>query len=191
MTAEKRRYFRISDHMDLSFRVLKPQVPELKLSTSIIEDSEMLDVVDGELDSLLNQLWDSDPNVARAVGLLNQKLNLLTVGSRPSQSEIMEQYDYFFPNLDVNLSASGVAFCCDVKLKVQDRLELLLLLESTVTSALVVKGTVVRAEQRVVNGIETWYTCINFEIEAKEKEQLIQHIVRRQAKSLQKRSEAV
>ena len=183
MVQEKRRYFRIDDMIDLSFRVLKPQVPELKLSTDILDDIEILEMVDAELDTLVNSLWDSDPKYARAIGLLNQKINLLTNQNRPSISELMAQYDHQYTDIDVNLSASGMAFDCDVQLEVGSRLEMLLLLKPSV-SGVKLRAMVVNSEERQTAGSDSYFTCVQFDVEAKEKEQLIQHIVKRQGETI-------
>ncbi len=190
MSKERRRYFRITDTVDLAFRILKPQVPDLKLSSAILDDSEMLKMVDSELDTVLNTLWNSDPRFARVMGLLNQKINLLTAASRPSRQEIMAQYDYNYPALSVSLSASGVAFDCEVELRVGDRLEVLLLLESVI-SGLVLRGEVVNIEPRQVEEQQVLFTCVEFDIETQQKEQLIQHIARRQLKAIRSREHAV
>lgn len=190
MVQEKRRYFRIDDTMDLSFRVLKPQTPELKLSTEIMDDAEMLKRVDGELDTLINSLWDSDPKYARAIGLLNQKINLLTNQNRPSMEELMAQYDHQYTDIDVNISASGMAFDCDVELEVGGRLELLLVLKPS-GSGVKLKGVVVNSEDRQSSSGESYFTCVQFDVESQEKEQLIQHIVRQQVETMGKKEEAM
>jgi len=190
MIQEKRRYFRIDDTIDLSFRVLKPQVPELKLSSDILDDVDMLEVVDAELDTLINSLWDSDPKFGKAIGLLNQKINLLTKHNRPSMEELMAQFDHQFLDKDVNLSASGMAFDCDVELEVGGRLEMLLILKPS-GAGIKLKGVVVASEDRQSAGDNSYFTCVQFDVEAKEKEQLIQHIVRRQVETIGQREQAV
>ena len=190
MPAEKRRYFRIDDTVNLSFRVLKPCAPELKLSTDIIDDSEMLEMVDAELDTLTNSLWDADPKFARAIGLLNQKVNLLAAHNRPSIEELMAQYDHQYPGIDVNISATGMAFHCDVKLEVGARLDMLLFLKPSV-SGITLTGTVLSTEVVDSDGQPSYNTCVEFDIEAKEKEQLVQHIVRKQVETIGKERQAV
>ncbi|MBT8147025.1 MAG: PilZ domain-containing protein [Gammaproteobacteria bacterium] len=188
---EKRRYFRIDDTIDMSFRVLKPQTPELKLSTEIMDDAEMLEMVDGELDTIINSLWESDPKYAKAVGLLNQKINLLTNQNRPNVEELMAKYDHQFMDLDVNISASGMAFSCDVQLETGDRLEMLLFLKPAV-GAMKLKCTVVNSEEGpAAGGKPSFFTCIEFEVDPKEKEQLIQHIARRQVETIGAQEQAV
>ena len=190
MSDEKRRYFRINDTIDFSFRVLKPQSPALKLSTDILDDIEMLQVVDAELDALSNALWDSDPKFAKAIGLLNQKINLLTNQNQPDMIELMAQYDHQYPSMAVNLSASGMAFTCDVQLEVGDRLEMLLFLKPSV-SGITLRGTVVASEHQAASDGNTYFNRVEFDLEAKEKEQLIQHIVRRQVETIGHKGQAV
>ena len=183
MTLEKRRYFRIDDTINMSFSILKPQVPELRLSTDVMDDFEMLEMVDAELDTLTNSLWDSDPKLAKAIGLLNQKLNLLTSKTRPNLDELMANYDHPFPDLDVNISASGMAFNCDVKVETGDRLDMLLILKPTCTP-LKLKCAVVNAEEQQLRKGSCYFICVEFDVGVKEKEQLIQHIARRQVETI-------
>ncbi len=189
MTAEKRRYFRISDTLGLAFRVVRPQSPNLKLSTDDMEDSEVVEMLDTELETLLNSLWSSDPKFARALGLINQKMEILLGRNRVSESEILEQFDHYFEAIDVNLSASGIAFTSEVKLEVNDRLELLILLRPGKTK-LTVMGTVVNYEVATQDDRPAWFTCVNFDLEAQQEEQLIQHIVQRQVENISRRKES-
>ena len=186
MPEEKRRYFRITDVIDLSFRVLKPQVPDLKLSTAIMDDSEMLSMVDSELDTLLNALWNNEPQLARAMGLLNQKLNLLTAANQPSRQDIEEQFEHHYLAIEVSLSASGMAFESLVELNKQDRLEMYLLPESAV-AGMSLRGHVVNVQKRRSDGDLIYYTCVEFDIEAQQREQLVQHVARRQVSAIRNR----
>jgi len=190
MVQEKRRYFRIDDTIDLAFRVLKPQVPELKLSTDILDDLEVLEMVDTELDTLISSLWDSDPKYARAIGLLNQKLNLLTNQTRPSMEELMAKYENHYSDVDVNISASGMAFNCDVELEIGGRLELLLILKPT-GAGVKLNGSVVNSEEGSSVHGKSFFTCVQFDVESKEKEQLIQHIVKKQVETIGNKEQAV
>lgn len=170
--------------------MLRPQAPDLKLSTAILDDGEMLRMVEAELESVVNAYWDSDPNLARAFGLLNQKINLLTAKGRPSEQEIRDRYPFSYADLEVSLSASGIAFYCDAELEVGNRLEILLMLDSAITG-LTVKGSVVQVENRLVNDRQAYFSCVEFDIETQQKEQLIRHIARRQVNAIGKREHAL
>ncbi|MCB1671524.1 MAG: PilZ domain-containing protein [Gammaproteobacteria bacterium] len=186
MSKERRRYFRITDTIDLSFQLLKPQVPDLKLSTDILDDAEMLNMVESELDSVLNSMWKNEPSFARVLGLLNQKINLLSASLRPTQQEIMNQYDHQYSDIQVNLSASGMAFDSEVELKPGDRLEIYLVLETAI-SGLHVRGDVVHVDTLWDSGKAIYSTRIEFDIESQQQEQLIQHVARRQLKLIRER----
>jgi hypothetical protein len=188
MTSEKRRYFRIDDTLGLAFRVVTPRVPDLKLSTDGLDDSELLDVLDVELDSLINVFWSSDPKFARAFTLLNQKVDILMGNYRPSEGEILEQFDHYYAEIDVNLSASGIAFGTEARLDINDRLELLLLLKSA-KSKLIVMGNVINIEERESEGKPVYYTCVDFDVEPQQEEKLIQYIVQRQVESIGKQKQ--
>jgi hypothetical protein len=190
MSPERRRFFRIADTIGLAFRVVKPQVPHLRLSTEAMEDGEVLKMLDTELGSLINSLWETDVKYARAIGLLNQKMDLLVGKNRQSEEEILEQYDFFSPELDVNLSAAGIAFTCDARVELKDRVEVLLLLMPS-RFRLTVFGSVVNVAETERDGKPANFICIEFDLEAQDEESLIQHIVQRQVESMSRKKTAI
>lgn len=179
MSIERRRFFRITDTIGLSFRLIIPQITDLKLSTAATQNYEILEKLECELDKILSPLWASDPPLARAISLLNQKIELLAGDSKPIDYEIMERFDYQYPELEVSLSASGIAFTSEAKIGLHDRLEMQMLLGDT-KSRLITKGTVVNVDEREIEGEEAFFTCVDFDIEVQKREQLIQYILQRQ-----------
>jgi hypothetical protein len=54
-----------------------------------------------------------------------------------------------------------------------------------------VKGAVIRAENRLIDDSQAYFTCVEFDIETQQKEQLIRHLARRQISALGKREHAL
>ena len=183
MRTERRRYFRITDTIGLSFRVMDSQIPDLKLPAAITERYEVIEKLDTELDILLNSLWSSDPVYAKAVSLLNQKIEILFGETKPVDYELMERFDHHFPELEVCISAAGMAFTSEVKVKFHDRLEILMLLGPS-KSKVTIKGTIVSVDEKEIDGQSVYFTCVDFDIEVQKREQLIQYIIQRQVEHI-------
>lgn len=189
MPVERRRYFRITDHIGLSFRILDPRFPDLKLPKAP-ERFETIEKLEHELDEILDTVWASNPVYAKAISLLNQKIDLLLGDSKPTENDVMENFDHHFSELDVSLSACGIAFTTNVKVKTHDRLELLLLLGAA-KSRIIIKGTIVNVDEKELGGEKVYFTCVDFDIEVQKREKLIQYIVKRQVEYIGQQKEVL
>lgn len=176
---EKRRYFRIQDSIGLALRAARVQQPTLKLSDAdTVADAE-LRAVDSELNTLVNAIWGEDPKVAKSFGLLNRKIEILSTKKKVVTSKKHENFDTRYHNLLVSLSASGIGFVSDNFLQVGERLELMLLL-APANMRMVIKGSVIECAALQQDDAVRYQVRIDFELNAAEEEQLIQHIVQRQ-----------
>lgn len=181
---EKRRYFRIEDSIGLALRSVASHKPDLKLSDTETELDQELRLVETELNSLVNTIWGEDPKIAKSIGLLNRKLEILSEKRTPAGFQRTNNFDVRYHNLPVSLSASGLAFESDNSLPVDDRLELMLLL-APANVRVVVKGQVI--ESRVSEVDPSKYQIrIGFDLSPAEEEMLIQLIVQRQVQLIAK-----
>lgn len=181
---EKRRYFRINDSIGLALRSAQAQKPELKLSDADTVIDQELKQVEAELNQLVNTIWGEDPKIAKSIGLLNRKIEILSEKKLPTTSSSRDNFDVRYHNLPVSLSASGIAFNSDNSLPVDERLEMMLLL-APANMRVVVKGQVV--ESRVCEEDSSKYQIrIGFDLTAAEEEMLIQLIVQRQVQLIAK-----
>ncbi|MCB1663276.1 MAG: PilZ domain-containing protein [Pseudomonadales bacterium] len=181
---DRRRYFRIDDLVGLSYRLVDVETAEedAKSADNIqITAIDLLKSIDQELTEVLNTLWQSSPAAANAIGLLNKKIDIIA-------AEIDLDYDRLrgldVKSKQVNLSACGMAFECQERFDIGQVLILNIVLKPA--------NTHVRTQGRIVgcdwlDGDEgrTYLLRVDFDcVGCAEEEQLIQHIVRRQANQI-------
>ncbi len=179
---DRRRYFRINDWVGLSYRALDQRelVARSDADNVQISSAQIIESIDRELAAALNILWQSNPSAANVIGLLNKKLDFIA-------AEL--ELDYLGDDLikheqtQVNISACGIAFECDERFDVGVVLELNLLLKP-VNSTIKLRGCV-NACDRVVGSGKSYLLRIDFlDTDTHVREELIQHIVRRQSMQL-------
>jgi len=183
---DRRRYFRINDWVGLSYRALDQR--ELVACSDAdnvqISSAQVIETIDRELAAALNVLWQSNPSAANVIGLLNKKLDFIA-------AEL--ELDYFGGGLikhqqtQVNLSACGIAFECDERFDVGVVLELNLLLKP-VNSTIKLRGCVNACDRVAAGSGKPYLLRIDFlDTDTHVREELIQHIVRRQSMQLSER----
>ncbi|MEP5765418.1 MAG: PilZ domain-containing protein [Halieaceae bacterium] len=183
MAQNRRRYFRIDDRMRLS---CKP-AQDLKNIVTYNSDAvdlparELLQALDGELNTLLNSLWQQQPVAAEAIGLLNRKLAIISaaIDLNPSTADELNSRE-----IDVNISGCGMAFNSAESFADGQLLELQL--------TLLPSETVLRMLARVIESEpvadDPHHSCrLRVEFAGREseaQEQLIRHLVQRQSAQL-------
>lgn len=179
---DRRRYFRINDWVGLSYRALDQRelVARSDADNVQISSAQIIESIDRELAAALNILWQSNPSAANVIGLLNKKLDFIA-------AEL--ELDYLGDDLikheqtQVNISACGIAFECDERFDVGVVLELNLLLKP-VNSTIKLSGCVNACDRAVGSG-KAYLLRIDFlDTDTHVREELIQHIVRRQSMQL-------
>jgi hypothetical protein len=181
-TSERRRYFRINEMIGLAYRLIEDNttIETLHAGADVgLTTNQVLRTIDKELNGIINAVWRADPTLAKAIGLINRKIDIIAsemaIALHPLESASVEHEE-----LMVNLSGCGMLFQCKDNFKINDRLELLITLKpSNLKVALV--ATVIDCEP----GLEGRYQVqVNFDIQEQEQEQLIQHIVQRQIQTI-------
>lgn len=172
---ERRRYYRIDDLVRLSYHKLNDvelsqregQHAEVPLATLLAE-------LDRELNQAINLCWQQDPLLAKALGLLNQKLSLIASqepGLIDNQASGNEE------TAKVNISGCGMAFEGRSSFSAEDRLLLYITLSPS--------NTQLNLQARVVEcsvkgpGQDTFQIRVEFEHSEAAQEMLIQHIVQK------------
>ena len=178
---ERRRFFRIEDHVGLSYRLLDDalaQQQEVHDAVSLqITPVQMLERIDKELTTALSGLWKSNPSLANVMGLLNKKIDVLVAELNPEYNAGDDNEN----TVSVNLSACGIAFECGESFVPGQKLVLDLTLRPTRVQLSVI-GRVVVCESTPTGSKEPYVLRLNFdEIDAATQEELIQHVVRRQS----------
>lgn len=180
MQDDRRRYFRISDRLGVAYRLLNQAEPDV--GGEVSAEQQMAEC-DAQIEQLLKALAVSAPETAQLGRLLNQKLDWILGQGRDEQtwSSLGE------PSIhSVNISACGMGFRIDEPqpVGVQLDLELLLLPERQPLST---RAEVVACEP-VQDG--HYYARLEFvDMDSRDQEELIQHIVRRQSEMLRRTRE--
>lgn len=175
MTDDRRRFFRIDDHIGVSYKIMEEneligqsEPPRQTDIFSLIND------LDKTIAQELGELKVTDPKLATLLDTFDRKLNALI--------NQMEIDNYLVQKLvhkvrQVNISACGMGFTVEENLRVEDILMVeLLLVQGNVNIA--TYGRIISSEE-VDNG-EYYIRLDFFGMSASDQELLIQHIVRRQ-----------
>lgn len=180
---DRRRYFRINDWVGLSYRLLDADSSKISADGDNIQisSSQVVEAIDRELAAALNVLWQSNPAAANVIGLLNKKLDFVA-------AEL--ELGYFADGLikheqtRVNISACGIAFESDEAFDAGQVLELNLLLKP-VNTKLKLRGCVNACDRLATDNSKPYLLRLDFvSTDMHVREELIQHIVRRQSMQL-------
>jgi hypothetical protein len=177
---EKRSYYRIKDIVGLSYTVVEAGAAESSQGMPDLDAplASLLAEIDRDFNKVTNVLWQENPIVAKALGLLNRKLALVASHSLPATEQAgSESYE----EMVVSLSGSGLGFDCPEPLPAGTKLALVLVLKPS-NICLRLNGTVTGLEIREEEDTATHWVRVAFdEGDDAAREHLIQHIVQRQS----------
>ena len=183
---DRRRYFRIDDYLLLDYERIEPQrrVETAELLRRRIgvhkHEHQLFKSIETQISSLLKELSHLQPEVTKALKLLNAKLNMLEEGylqEADSPDEMKLQ--------PVSLSACGISFGVNEALDSGETLLLdLVLLPDYISLKLL--GDVVGCTAQEGDGYG-YQIRVEFDFPHREDmETLIQHIMRKQGDDLQR-----
>ena len=175
---EKRGYFRIEDIVGLKYCELEEgeTFPAAQKGGASDIFQQMFDEIDVALNRVVNTIWQENPSVAQALGMLNRKINLIAEQcpwqEEPSLANFMEQ--------SASISGSGMSFTTSEQYRRGAKLGISVILQPS-NIQLQFTATVVECEplQEVPNELFLLRLRIDDDNEA-EKEQLVQHVVQKQ-----------
>lgn len=187
---ERRRFFRIDDEVNLYYKPIEEKMVD---RTSHISDNVLgncslaaaLEMISQESRILMHRLERNSPEVADYLKIMESKIDLIAQELMLQGSDFKEK-----DTLNVNLSASGLAFDCTEELNVDDYLEIKMLLVSCM-AVIVTYARVVYCKQKTDADLEFPYVVgvdyIN--MKDQDRELLIKHIVKRQMQQIRERKE--
>lgn len=176
MTDEKRRFFRINEHIGLSYDRIDQQEPQ-KISPTMADIEALIASQDECIEQLLGEVAGQSPKMAELMRALNQKLDRV-VQQLVLESQMTAQLATRFR--EVNISACGIGFWSDQDAPPGTHLRLELELSSGIKK-ISSKGILVASEQTP----QGYYWRVNFYgMSLANQELLIQHIVQRQSAQL-------
>ncbi len=186
---EKRRYFRVSDTINLLYRVIDESrlTERSHVSTDVLGSCSLavaLDVLSQEAAALAPRLERRDPEMFEYLKIIDCKLNLIARAMSPYEEGEFSEHD----KRNVSLSAAGVAFSNDQAIAVGSLLELRMLLTSCL-AVIVAFARVVKCND--VSGLDPSQP---FEIGAEyvnmneeDRELLIKHVIKKQMQQLREK----
>ena len=186
MNQERRRYFRITEAVGLTYQYIdgsdgEPGIQPSTAPQALIRVSDL----DEKIDKLLAPLAETSPEVAELIMLFNQKLERV-VGFLSVESQIVGRIAQKVKQ--ANVSACGIGFENDEYAEIGTRLRLELTLFPTELK-IVTYGRVVGCNEQD-QGDEPYYWRVDFYgMSQVAQEKLIQHMVRTQTKQLKERGQ--
>ncbi len=185
-SSDRRGYYRIDDVVGLSYQILPEDSAEqddADKKAADIAHEKALSVVETEVNLLINTLWTENPTTAKALGLLNRKMDLLL--SRLSEEEQSPDALLSYANIPVSLSGSGIAFGCDEQIAPGQSLELKILLKPSYV-AVRLRAKVVGCDASLDKTDSPYWLRASFVgDDLSQQEQIIRHIVQRHTNNYQ------
>jgi hypothetical protein len=185
--AERRRYFRIKDHIALKYRILSEQeyadavgsVPESR--SGLMGLANTFAATTRQMAPSARRIRELHPELCRYLAMVNEKLDMLARAFAVAESDMAS-----WPTQRVCLSAGGIAFDVQAPLLVGARLKVTLVLYPSLVH-IVALASVMRCRPSC-SGEAKQHVAIQFtEITEEDRELLIQHIVQRESRRLRAR----
>jgi len=187
---EHRQFFRVDDKINLFFKkVDKSSINRAsELESDVLHNFSLaaaLDIMSQESQVILNRIERKNTDISNYLRVMDNKINLIARTLLMDGNELIEQ-----ESRNASLSASGVAFEAEEKLKEGDFLELRLLLASSM-AIIVCYGYVVYCRKNKENEDNFPYVIgvAYSEIKEQDQELLIKHVVKRQMQQIREHKE--
>lgn len=173
MSQERRRFFRINDHINISYESITAEevTAEQKRILAGDQSVDLITNFDNRINTLLEQCRIQNPVIAELFDLTNKKLNFI-VQQMEIDSNLMREVAYSMRQ--VNISACGIAFAIDRGFPEGSYLKVFLSLAG------VQIGLICRVVSCEAEDGEYFIRLDFFAINAQDQEYLIQYVVKRQ-----------
>jgi hypothetical protein len=177
MTDERRRFFRIDDEAEISFKTITDEEYQAWEDGQKGEEGENLAQLEAELNTALAHLKSQQPQLAKICELLNQKINYAMCAHSKTHG--------FIDNGElkpINLSACGIAFHTDQEIPKDENVLLQLKLKPS-NVAIVTTGKVIGA------GLENGKNIVRIDFQDlgdSNQDLLMQHLFQVQSRELKK-----
>ena len=177
MTNERRRFFRIDDEAEISFKIISDEEYQAWGNGQKDEEGEHLTKLEAELSLALMHLKTQQPQLAKVCELLNQKIDFAMCSHSKTHG--------FIDNGElkpINLSACGIAFHTDQSITKNENILLQLKLKPS-NVAIVTTGKVIGTGSTDGKNI----IRVDFQdLEGSNQDLLMQHLFQVQSRELKK-----
>lgn len=183
---DRRRFFRISDQIGISYRVLDDvELSQVESLGKPIADLPLLTQYDNKISELLKELGETNPVLAELLDTMDKKFNCV-IQQLELESSIARNLVHGVR--EVNISACGLALDLDERLPERAVVELQLSLQSK-QALISCYGVVVEVAH--LQESDEYHTRIDYcGMTTRDQESLIQHIVQRQSQLLSEERKA-
>lgn len=185
--ADRREFFRINDRLILNYKVITSsearELGEMILSNAAPTahaTTQQMSSLHATFQHLLDQISHRDRDTARALRMLDEKLNGLTHTLHTAQNPIDDAHAE-----KVNLSAGGLAFMSDVDIEAKTPLEITLQLLPSGVSLHAISKVISCSHLGSDNGKTPYLLRLVFtHMSETDRNLLVKHTLTRQAESL-------
>jgi hypothetical protein len=185
---ERRGFFRIDDEVSLFYKKIEEtKVAEPhQISDNILNScslSTALDMLSQDTAILLHRLEKNQPDVAEYLRLLDSKIDLVAQAVMMQKFEVSES-----ETRNVNVSATGMAFNCEIAFKEGDYLEIKMLLISSM-AVIVTYGRVIYCQSGQSNDTRyPYFIGVDFiNMKEEDREMLIKYVIKKQLQQIRDR----
>jgi len=181
---DKRRFFRISDTINLLFRLIDSEEARRHslASDRILESCSLttaMSILNREAALLAPRLERRDPEMFEYLKIIDNKINLLTQSLSSNDNDFSDN-----DRREVNLSASGIAFTHEQAIPVGTMLELKMLLTSSLV-VIVAIARVVQCKAPTDKDSRVYTICTEYEnLREEDRELLVKHVMKKQMQQL-------
>lgn len=175
---ERRSYFRINELIGLTYSTLDSHAEHEPESFDELGMplTDLLAELDIKFNKAANILWQENPTVAEALGVLNKKISMIAAHGLQTTDHAIDSYE----DLMVNISGCGIAFYSNEHISPGTRLKVSVVLKPS-NVPLKLTAMVVACEEQPAGTPSPYWVRIHFEGgETAAHEQLIQHVVQKQ-----------
>ena len=189
MSEERREYFRIDDEVALDYRLISPSEAELlreKIKSRVVDRftvASSFTATSRQMTHVIHKVQNQSPELARCLQAIDQKLNMI------AQLFVSEEMDLHQQSTrEVNLSAGGISFRSQQKIRIDSLLELRMVLFPSLVGILTVSRAVQCERVNDANLKFPWQISVVYEhLRESDRELLVRHIMSKETQQLRSR----
>ena len=189
MSEERREYFRIDDEVALDYRLISPGEAELlreKIKSRVVDRftvASSFTATSRQMTHVIHKVQNQSPELARCLQAIDQKLNMIAQLFVSEEMDLHEQ-----STREVNLSAGGISFRSQQKIRIDSLLELRMVLFPSLVGILTV-SRVIQCERVNDGNLKfPWQIAVVYEhLRETDRELLVRHIMSKETQQLRSR----
>lgn len=189
MSEERREYFRIDDEVALDYRLISPGEAELlreRIKSRVVDRftvASSFTATSRQMTHVIHKVQNQSPELARCLQAIDQKLNMIAQLFVSEEMDLHEQ-----STREVNLSAGGISFRSQQKIRIDSLLELRMVLFPSLVGILTVSRAVQCERVNDANLKFPWQISVVYEhLRESDRELLVRHIMSKETQQLRSR----